>query len=146
MRLGGGLLKIATATPFCTLNNKDFVFWSEDGNADYEVSEPINGNIITLSKAQARKCFKFMFDGKQRLFMADGGIEFCFTDESIIKVYAPLECAPKGFKHLYADGIFAVYKFTGKSTAKSAEDSGEKSAGKSGGGSAEKETEKNTCP
>lgn len=128
LKLGGGLLKVATATPFCTLNNNDFVFWSEDGNADYIISEPIKGNIITLNKESAKKCFKFEFDGMQRLFMADGELfeselrlEYCYTNEPIIKVYPAPQNTPKDFKRMIDDGIFAVYKYAEKNTLKNLE-------------------------
>lgn len=116
MDLGEALLKCATATPFCVLNNKDYVFWTIDGKADYKIEGQIQGKIITLTKKDALRAYKFFIDGQERLFITDGelyetesGLKYAFFDSPKIKVYPPLKKAPKGFEGVLEESGFAVY-------------------------------------
>lgn len=116
MKLGNALLKYATATPFCVLNGKDYVFWTTDGNADYCIEGNMDGKIITLTKSDALRAYKFHIDGQERLFIADGelyeseaGLRYVFSDNPKIKVYPPLKKTPEEFMRSGEENDFAVY-------------------------------------
>ena len=118
LQLDGATIKAATASPFCVLNKKDYVFWAYDGEGRYEMEgEYKKGRIITLTKEEALRCFKFTYRGKERLFMCEGemfeteeGLAFCFTSSPKLKIYPPLETSVEHFEKQGFDGIFGVYK------------------------------------
>lgn len=121
MPIGRAVLKTATATPLCVLNGKDYVFWTETGEAEYDVDGVFDGKLITLSKRDALRCFKFTCDGEERIFLTNGelfeterGIELCCTEEPYLKIYPRPQRAPEGFAETFPDGIFSVYRKGGE--------------------------------
>ncbi len=114
---GGGKLVYATATPFCTLNGSDYVFWSEEGENDYRIEGEFSGKILTLTKAEARNAYVFEINGRDTLLLSDcelfesaRGIELCATQTPKLKIYPRSAAIPDGFVWLGEEGDFAVYE------------------------------------
>lgn len=116
MPMGNAILKYATATPFCTLNGTDYVFWSKDGKMDYQLQGEFQGKIIVLDKKQALKAYKLCYQGKERLFIANGelyqtdeGLHFNTFEKPEIKIYPALEESVEGLHEIGKEGDFGIY-------------------------------------
>jgi hypothetical protein len=116
MPIANATLKYATATPFCTLNGQDYVFWSKDGKADYEVEGDFQGKILILNKEDALNAYKFFYQGKERIFVANGemyqtedGLHLNTFEKPLMKIYPDLEEAVEGLEKIGKDGDFGVY-------------------------------------
>ena len=68
----GTRFRYALATPFCTLNEKDCVFWAEEGQGAIETEGDPAGKVILLSKQDAQNAWCFSYAGMDRLFVTDG--------------------------------------------------------------------------
>lgn len=122
--IGSGTIKKITATPYCTLNQKDLVAWAQNPENVEIDADVVDGKIIVLSKDDAKKSFKIKKDGNEYIIIADGEVfikngEYVLAstnNESKIKIYPKVDKI-KGFTKCEDDGIFSV--FTKKSVYKS---------------------------
>lgn len=127
LKVGNGLIKYATATPYCILNGKDLVMWSHDGKAEID-ADMRDGRILLLTKNDAKKAFKINKSGANYLIIADGEVfikdgKYVLSTEStspIVKVYPKIDKI-KGFTKVGEEGDFAVFskKLAGKTGVKS---------------------------
>ncbi len=117
MKIGKSLLKYATASPLCILNENTYVFYSAK-TAKFEFEGELDPamEIICLSRAQALDAYKITLD-KQYLFISDSVV--IQDDKSVFligegdaefKVYPELKAAPEGFIKAGNDGKFTCYK------------------------------------
>ena len=116
MPIANAVLEYATATPFCVLNGKDYVFWSKDGKADYKVKGDFQGKLLFLSRDDALNAYKFFYQGKERIFIANGelyqtedGLHWNVFEKPQMKVYPALEERVDGLEEIGKDGDFGVY-------------------------------------
>ena len=111
MRIGNGILKTAKAQPLCVLNDKDYVFFTDDDPA-YEIEGDLGDyNIITLTSDEAANAYKIHTD-QDYLFISDGvvlqtdkGISMIGENISEFKTYPAFAKNSSG-----ADGIFTLYQ------------------------------------
>ena len=115
LKVGGMNIKYATATPFCTLNGKDIVMWSKDGNAEIGVENMTDENIIVLTKEQALSAFKVKNKGMEHLVIANGEvvekddkIVLNAEESPIVKIYPAVDKL-SGFTKVGMDGGLAVF-------------------------------------
>ncbi len=137
MPIRNAVLKYATATPFCTLNGKDYVFWTKDGKADYQIEGDFDGKIIILAKEEALKAYRFNYQGKERLFIAEGelyqtedGLHLNTFEKPMLKIYPALEEEVAGLEKIGEEGDFGIYTAPFQAEEWSAEVVGVKDCGK----------------
>ena len=113
----GTRFRYALATPFCTLNEKDCVFWAEEGQGEIETEGKPAGKVILLSKQDAQNAWCFPYAGMERLFITDGemyacegGIALLCGEHARLKIYPKPETPPCGFVCAGDDGVFGVYE------------------------------------
>lgn len=116
MRIGGGILKTAKASPLCLLNKKEYVFYS-DREPDYcfEIEDK-SCNIITLSRKDALNSVKitldrdYLFITEDFIMQTDKGVEIITRRSPEFKVYPELPKLPQGFERIGKEGVFTVYR------------------------------------
>ena len=113
----GTRFRYALATPFCTLNEKDCVFWAEEGQGAIETEGDPAGKVILLSKQDAQNAWCFSYAGMDRLFVTDGemyasegGIVLLCGKNARLKIYPKPETPPCGFVCTGDEGVFGLYE------------------------------------
>lgn len=116
MPVGNGILKAATATPLCKLNNKTYVFYGEHKPVFYFSKQPYNAEVIWITRDDALKAQKVTADKEYciisdaTVLATDEGIKVYSTEKPVLKVYPDFPHTPLGYKKLENDGKFAVYE------------------------------------
>ncbi len=107
----------AQATPFCTLNGEDCVFWAEEGQARIETQGKARGQVLLLTKEEARNAWCLRWGGKERLFVTDGELfetegkaVLLSKGRACLKIYPKPESAPRGFALKEGGGVFGIYE------------------------------------
>ena len=113
----GTHFRYALATPFCTLNGRDVVFWADEGLGQIETAGEPNGKILLLTRQEARDAWRFCYEGKERLFITDGemyetesGIALLCAADARLKIYPKPKITPRGFVCTGEDGVFGLYE------------------------------------
>ena len=111
---GNSVLKYATATPLCRLNDDTLILFNREGKAEYEVSG--EGSVVVISKREAKDAFKVTISGKEYLIITDGEV---YSDNNTLrleysksprfKIY-PEPQDLEGFALVSDDGEFAVFE------------------------------------
>lgn len=116
MRIGNAVLETALATPLCILNDKSYVFYT-DNDPMYEINgEQGECELITLSRSQAKNAWKINMDKeylvltKEIVLQKKNTIEIISKGRADVLIYPELEKLPKGFVRTGIDGIFTVYE------------------------------------
>ncbi|MBO5223356.1 MAG: beta-galactosidase [Clostridia bacterium] len=115
LKVGDMTVKYATATPFCVLNGKDLVLWSDTGSAEIAVENMTDNNIIVLTKEQALSAFKLNNKGREYIVIAngevyekDGEIMLGAECSPVVKIYPAVDKLT-GFTKVGMDGGLAVF-------------------------------------
>ncbi len=117
MKVGKSLLKYATASPLCILNDSTYVFYSEKPAVfKFDGEQDENTEIITLTRQEALDAYKVTID-KQYLFISDSVVlqdrdGVCLIGDTVpkFKVYPELSTVPKGFVNVGKSGKFTCYE------------------------------------
>lgn len=118
MQIGEAILKTATVSPLCILNNSSraYVFYG-DMEPRYEIIGDLKENkILTLSRRDALNAWKVKLE-QEHLVISDSAV-LCTKDgpeligrgTPLFKVYPDLPSVPEGFVKLQSEGEFAVYE------------------------------------
>lgn len=117
MPVGDGVIKTATAAPFCLLNNKTYVFYGEHNPVFTYEKEPTNAEVLWIPRCDAERAQKVKIDNKDYLVVSDAvvlsypdGVKVYSTEKPVLKVYPAFDKTPVGYKHLDDDNNFAVYE------------------------------------
>lgn len=118
MELGEAVLKTATVSPLCILDNPErtYVFYG-DMDARYEIIGDLkNTKLLTLSRRDAMNAWKVKLEQEHLIISdsavvcTDAGFELIGRGKPVFKVYPDLPSVPEGFVKLPSDGEFAVYE------------------------------------
>lgn len=111
---GNSVLKYATATPLCRLNGDTLVLFNREGKAEYDVIG--DGNVIVISKKDAKNAFKLKLSEKEYLVITDGEIYsdagsfiFEYSKKPVVKIY-PEPDFLDGFVFKDDAGEFAIFE------------------------------------
>ena len=110
---GSSVLKFATATPLCRLNEDTLILFNKEGRAEYEAT---GGKVIVITKEDAKNAFKVKISGKEYLIITEAEIypdgerlRFEYAKTPALKIY-PQPDIIEGFECIGSCGEFALYE------------------------------------
>jgi hypothetical protein len=119
MKVGDGELRSALATPLCVLNNSTqntYIFYTDVNPAYCWSQEPMNTQVITISREEALHAWKVCKD-KEYLLITTGDVVETDTGYEIInrhgdklKTYPQLPVEPEGYLYAGNENDFSVYE------------------------------------
>lgn len=119
MNLGEAILKVATATPLCKIEQDGtYYFFYTDHEAKYQIQGDLDKNkIITLTREEALHAWKVRID-KEYLIISDAvileqkeGISCRYHKDLELKVYPAFDTAPKDFTEVERTDSYGIYHY-----------------------------------
>lgn len=111
-----GVLRLATATPLCSLNGDTYLFYGEREPVFEFAKKPDGVKILLLDRKDALRAQKVTTD-REHCILTDatvledeGRLTVLSTERPTLRVYPDFPKAPKGYRKAGTDGDFTVYE------------------------------------